>query len=168
MTYHYGMGALTIDEKVGVSKYTIKGDPVIALLAQLNRFAGEQVKAGPTCDARVFVPRPFPLVRSLSFPAANQAWLLFLRILSCAEYEARNHKRVEKVAVVDDVVSWVTSNMAEVTVTIAQLGDSLGLAPAPVGITERDERVTPKFPTTAVLLVGLALGAAYVYKRRKS
>lgn len=167
MTYHHVMGALNVSDKLGVTKYDIQGDPVIALLAQLNRFAGRSVKL-PRCESKVLVPRAFPLVRSLTFPAANQAHNIVYLMSWCVEPGTGDSKRTERLASVSDVVGWVTENIREVTVTLAQLGDSFGYAPATVGIVERDERLAPRFPTTALLLVGVAVGAAFILKRRKS
>lgn len=168
MTYHYGMGALEVSDQIGVAKYKVTGDPVIALLAQLNRFANKSVQAGPACGSRFYVPKVFPLTRMLPFAAANQAHLIIAEMATCAPIGTRDAKLVHRLAAVDNVVGWVTENINDVTIKLAQLGDSLGLAAAVAGITKVDESLTPKFPTGLFVLVGVGLGFAYILKRRQS
>lgn len=173
MTYHYGVGDLQIDEIVGSSIYQIAGNPIVALLAQLNRFAGKKIKigteSGDACKARIFVARPYRLVPTLTDEQATIANIMMHAILTCVGTNVRDFKQAKKVSDgVLNAVGWATQNAEYLTIQFAQLGDLLGLDAATVGITRRDPRVTPKFPTTAVLVVGLALGAMFVLKRRQS
>jgi len=172
MTYHNTLGAISIDEDTGASPYQITGDPVVALIAQLNRFAGKSIQLkGETCkQTRRYLSAKLPLVAALDDKAATTANLIMHDIVSCVFDVRMIDKKLQK-RVSDGLVNsipWAMSNLAEITVRIAQFGDAEGLDSATVGITKRDERVTPKFPTTAaVLVVAVALGALYVLKVRK-
>lgn len=173
MTYHGTLGAISIDEDTGASPYKITGDPVVALIAQLNRFAGKSIQLkGENCKAtRRYLGAKLPLVAVLNDKAAITANVIMYDIVSCV-FDVRMIDPKLQRRVMDglaNAIPWAISNLADITVRIAQFGDAEGLDPAVVGITKRDDRVTPKFdPTTAVLVVAVALGALYVLKVRKS
>ena len=173
MTYHGTLGAISINENTGASPYKITGDPVIALIAQLNRFAGKSIQLqSENCNTtRRYLDATLPLVTKLNDKAATTANLIVYDIVSCVPDVRMIDKKLQK-QVSDGLINsiaWAMSNLANITVRIAQFGDAMDLDSATVGITKRDERVTPKFPTTtAVLLAAVALGAILMLKARKS
>jgi hypothetical protein len=170
MTY-CSMGAIT---DIGASPYKISGDPVTALVAQLNRFVGKTVDAG--CGGITPVPSAFPLVPAISNSAAQAAALILWQRYRCAPSDVWSKTKDDWASSalfsggdpVPPAVTWsfVMNNLTEVTTTIAQFADTQGLAPADVGITQVDPKLTPKFPVgTAVIVGALAIGA-YLLSRR--
>lgn len=157
-------------ENVGASPYQVKGDPVTALIAQLNRFAGRTVNPGAKCGSRNYLPQgALPLATVLDDRAATAANLIMYDRLNCISDERLiDQNKLAKVRNgLANSISWAMANLADVTVQIAQLGDSLGLAPASVGITTVDPKLKPKFPMTTVVILGvLALGAVIVARSR--
>lgn len=172
MTYHGTIGTISINEDTGASPYKITGDPVIALIAQLNRFAGKSIQLkGENCKAiRRYLSEKLPLVAALNDKAATTAIVIVYDIVSCVTDVRMIDRRLQKRASdgLTNSIPWAMSNLADITVRIAQFGDAEGLDSATVGITKRDERVTPKFPTTTtVLLAAVALGVIFMLKARK-
>jgi hypothetical protein len=157
-------------EDAGASPYQIKGDPITALVAQLNRFAGKSVSPG-SCGAARLVSAPFPVAPVMDERAVTAAALIVWRRYSCVPVDVWS-KAKEKWAADGmfggNTRAFVMANLAEITTTIAQLGDSLGLEAATVGITARDPKMTPKFPTMTVVGLGvLAIGAVLVSRRKR-
>ena len=168
MSYHsYNIGDIA---DVGVSPYQVVGDPVIALIAQLNRFAGRTVNPGGKCGARNYLPGgALPLVSAINDKVASTANLMMYDRLNCISDSSLLDFR--KMKAVNDAltnpVPWLTANLADVTTQIAQYADSLGLPTASVGITTRDPKMSPSFPTKTVMLIGALALAAFVVSRRK-
>ncbi len=170
MTYLSAFGDLT---DVGISPYKISGDPVTALVAQVNRFAGKTVRAGGTCGARTLVPKAFPLGPVITEASATAAALIVWTRYTCVPVELRSPTKEKWIS--DGLFnpkpstwSFAMNNLHELTITIAQFGDSLGFAPATVGITQVDPKMAPKFPIRTVALLGvLALGAFMVSRRKR-
>jgi hypothetical protein len=166
MTYH-AAGAI---EDIGLAPYKIAGNPVLALLAQLNRFTGKTVKigsGGPCIGARVYVPTAFPLVPVVPPRAADAAQLIVWSRYACVDPALQSLKKVAW-TLHSDSWSWTMNNLAEITTTLAQVADGLGLEPATTGITAVDPKMKPKFPTMTVVLIGALAVAAVVVARRKS
>jgi hypothetical protein len=161
------MSYLGAIEDIGASPYKISGDPVTALVAQVNRFSKGQSMGGTCPPMKAFTP--LPLVAGLSQQGATIAWALAGRRFDCAPSELRSAAKVDWVTKgSDNPWVWAMNNLNELTITLAQYGDSLGLAPASVGITQRDPKMTPKFPmVTAVLLGALAIGAVVISRRAR-
>jgi len=168
MSYH-AAGAI---EDIGKSPYNpIAGNPVIALLAQINRFAGKTLNIGGTCGARKLVAAAHPLVPTLSQRAAEDAALIMWQRYSCVPLDLWSAKREKWAAdgfFVGNAWVFVLNNVNEITITLAQLADKLGLEPASTGITARDPKMTPKFPVmTVVMLAALSVGAVMISRRTK-
>lgn len=156
-------------EDIGASPYQVKGDPVTALIAQLNRFAGRTLSPGGKCGSRKYLSSAIPLSTVLDDRAATAANILMFDRLSCVSDERLiDQTQLAKVmAGTANPIPWAMANLSNITVQIAQLGDSLGLDPASVGITAVDPKLKPKFPMTTVIVVGvLALGALVVARSR--
>jgi hypothetical protein len=181
VTYHHAVGAI---EDTGLSPYDISGNPVTALVAQVNRFAGKTVKTAQSgniealkqgttrigCGDRVFLSSPLPLIPSIDPRGANIATLIVWTRYACSPLLMASASK-EAWALNGTASPWtfVMNNLKELTVTIAQYADSLGLEPAKVGITKVDPKMTPKFPTMTVVILGaLALAAVFVSRRRAS
>lgn len=171
MTYHrYNIGAI---EDIGVSPYQIAGDPVMALIAQLNRFAGRTIKLpdAPGCrnSSRNYLPSgPLPLSTSLNDKSAVTANLIMYDRLQCVAIGLVDMRKLQKVIdATENPMPHVQANLNDYTTNIAQFADSLGLPAAKVGITTVDPKVAPKFPVTTVLLLGgLALAAVFFVRRK--
>jgi hypothetical protein len=165
VTYH-AIGAV---EDIGLSPYKISGNPVLALLAQLNRFAGKTVSIGPTCGARRFVAKPFPLVPVVPELAAAAAQTIVFDRYSCVDPSLISKQKLAWVLEAKGGWwAWTMNNLAEITVTLAQVADGLGLEPATVGITAVDPKMKLKFPTMTVVMLGALAVAAVVVSRRMS
>lgn len=152
----------------GLNPYDpIVGDRVVALLAQINRFAGQKVDPKTSgCAARTYLPASVPLKNTLDVWNAMIAGAIVRSSLVCnAEVQLVDYGAVKRL---DDgmhnPVKWVTENMEDVIVRIAVYGDVLGLTPATVGIAKRNPNIEPPpaFPTGMVLFGLLILGAAVV------
>lgn len=160
------LGALPDVSSVGLSPYTIAGNPNNALVAQVNRFAGRRVKP-VGCSERQYVKEAFPLAAVVPQWAAHAANQIFIDSHTCLGDQRLVDKYKVQAALTaqqnDSQWLWATSNLTDVTTRIAQFADSLGLDPAPVGITQRDPNIPlppKKFPVvTTVLLTALAIGA---------
>lgn len=155
-------------EDFGVSPYKIDGDPVTALIAQINRFAGKSVSLGSACatGSKVLLQAPFRLEPVLVPKAADTAWLIASMRYSCSPLQSTDRLRWTDQGATN-TWTWALNNLTELTTVIAAYGDSLGLPAASVGITTRDPKLVPKFPYgTAALIAGLALGAGALYLRR--
>jgi hypothetical protein len=168
MTYHrYNIGAI---EDIGLTPYQVSGNPVMALIAQLNRFAGKTVDPGAKCGKRNYLPYgALPLVTTLDSKAATTANLIVYDRLNCiSDVSLLDFKAMEKVNnALTNPIPWAMANLGDITIQIAQFADSLDLPPASVGITTRDPKMTPKFPTVTVLLLGALAVAAVLVSRRK-
>jgi hypothetical protein len=188
VTYHrYNMGAIDVDTRAGAVPYLVEGNPVVALLAQLNRFVGKTVK-GPGCPAgqQPTYPydrpigssssRSFQLLPALSEDAATAAVQTAYARYACAPTELQQGAASvtqNKIKWLIDAMgsqsqwSFVMNNLDELTTTIAQFGDRLGYPAASVGITKVDPLVAPKAnPFIAVAVIGLAIGAFFMLGRK--
>ena len=168
MTYHsYNIGAI---EDIGVSPYQITGDPVVALIAQLNRFAGKTVNPGAKCGPRNYLPRgPIPTTSGVNDHVATIANLIMYDRLNCiSDTSLLDFRKMAAVnAALTTPVPWVNANIRDITVQIAQFADSLGLAAATAGITTKDPKFTPKLPLMPIAF-GIALvGGLYFVTRKK-
>lgn len=168
MSYHsYNIGDVP---QIGENPYKITGDPVIALIAQLNRFAGKTISPGGKCNSRDYLPAgALPLATTLNDRAATIANVIVYDSLDCIDDERlKDFRAMAKVREgLMSSVPWAMTNLSDITVRIAQFADSKGLSPADVGITEVDKKIAPKFPTMTVALVGGLAVAAYLVSRRK-
>jgi len=170
---------------MGLNPYVNSGDPVVSLVAQVNRFAKHTVAL--LCGPRNYLPAgALPLPSKVTLPmvgtitpltehAAAIALLILIDSMSCVEAELIDRKRLAILLNVGDrskAVEWLLKNLSDTTVRIAQFADSLGLDPAPVGITKRDPNIKPKPKTSsailAVVLLGvLAVGAVVITRRMR-
>lgn len=150
---------------------SIKGDPTIALLAQLNRFAGKLLTPGDGCTRELnFLSKPtYPLVASaLDLRAATAAVVILYHRYYCSPTGFFDKgKALWANSGLLDPIRFVNANMSTIVPTIAQFGDKLGLEPAVVGITERDPRFTPSFPIKTAALLGVFAVAAIVVTQRR-
>ena len=164
MTYRYSIGAI---EDIGAAPYKIEGNPVIALVAQLNRFAGRTVNVGPRCTRR-YVTEAFPLVPVISEQAAFIANQIMFDHYTCVDPSMVPTAKVNQImAARGGYWSWVMNNLNEITTTIAQVADGAGIQPAKVGITVVDPKMTPKLPVGMLLISAAAVGAIYFFTRGK-
>lgn len=165
------LGAVDDIGAIGVSPYQIAGNPVMALIAQLNRFAGRTVSPGGKCGTRNYLPHgAIPLSSVLDDHAATIANVMFYDTLNCVSDERlMDFKKMASVnaSLGPNVIAWAMANLSEVTTKLAQYGDMLGLSPAAVGITTVDKRLSPKFPVMTVALLGGLAVVAFVVSRRK-
>jgi len=135
----------------------------------------EALKAGTQragCTDRVFLKTPLPLIPSITPNGANTASTIVWQRYACAQIGLDSPKKeswaYNGVLTGSDSRAFVLANIAEITITLAQYADSLGLEPAKVGITEVDPRIARKFPTVTVVILGaLALAAAVMYGRSR-
>lgn len=157
----------------GMAPYSVQGDPIVALIAQVNRFAGKTIDTGRCTGsaARTMPGNKLLLVPAMTLEVAIRAAQLVQARYSCvATFDMFSASKEDWVlnAIQGDTVTWANANLHEITMTIAQFGDSLGLSPAAVGITTRDEKLVPK-PKLATLasigFVSLVLGAAIAARR---
>jgi hypothetical protein len=154
-----------IDEIGGGSQ--IVGDPVIALAAQLNRFAGKNFSLGG--GQRHYVNAAFPLASgNLTDQMATAAVLIVFdryQYAPLTTYSGSKAKWANNGLA--NAVPFVTANLAEIVTTIAEFGDSLGLEPAAVGITTKSDKFKSAFPVGTVAIVGGLIVAAILVSRRK-
>lgn len=163
------MSYLGAIEDIGKNPYTITGDPVMALIAQLNRFAGKTVNPGAKCGSRNYLPQgALPLSTMLDDKSATTANLMMYDAINCvADERLLDFNQLSKVnAGLNAPIPWAMANLADVTTRIAQFGDSLGLSPAAVGITQVDPKVAPKFPVMTVAIIGGLAVAAFMVSRK--
>ena len=164
MTYFMKAGLSGVED-LGLTPYKINGDPVTALVAQLNRFAGKTITPGGTCGPRKLVNEPFTLIPSIDNKAATAAALIVFTRYSCTPTDvasATKQKWANGGLFDGNTWAFVMNNITEITTTIAQFGDSMGLPPATVGITTKDPKMAPKFPTTTIVAIGVMAVAAVV------
>lgn len=146
----------------------VTGDPVLALIAQLNRFAGKTFTLGGGCGSRRLVSAAFPMVPgSLSDAAATAAVLILESRYSCVGLDLFDGQKAKwaRDGLIEPI-SFVTGNLPEITTTIAQFGDSLGLAPAAYGITTKSPLFQKKLKTEHIVMLGGVALAAIVLLRR--
>lgn len=168
------LGVVPNFEDTGLAPYRIQGDPVVALIAQLNRFAGSSYKVGTGCSARRYVSRVLPLMPTLTDEAATAANILLYDRYNCVSLDTWGKQKAKwALDGMNDSIPFVLANLEEITLTIAQVGDALDLAPASVGITNVDPRLKPKVNVgayvggaAAVILVGLLGYQAYTRRAR--
>jgi hypothetical protein len=128
MSYHHAIGAI---EDTGLSPYKVEGNPVIALIAQINRFVGKTVK-GPGCPsgARPTYPydaplgtkdsKPFMLQPALTEDAASAALQIATARYACAPFTLQSTGAMDKRKWLVDgsrynTWSFVMANIAEFT-----------------------------------------------------
>jgi len=165
--------------------YKLSGDPVIALIAQINRFVGVTVK-GPGCPQRIQPTRgwdqgkPFPLQPTLSQFAAEAATEIAIARFQCADQLLAATTESGMVSQFSQQAKWIAegrakygasmfvlNNLQWFTETIARFADFHGRPVAEVGITNVDkeifnkgEKASPMKAVAAVALLGLlAFGA---------
>ena len=113
---------------------------------------------------------PIPLTSKLDDHAATIANLIVYDRFNCVgDVSLLDFKKLAAVnTALGNTIPWVRANITEITTQIAQFADLLGLDAASVGITARDPKMTPKFPTMTVILLGaLAIGAVIVSRRKR-
>jgi hypothetical protein len=191
----FGLAAPALPDiaTTGLNPYDpIKGNPIVALIAQLNRFVGRKVTHGSACygiepGAKLtsgqnlsvtYLTKPFEELPSLSSHAADTAHLILYNILTCPEdarmIDTQTRDAMEKSIAQMGEQLWVLGNLASVTVKLALFADSQGLPPAPVGITKAAPgSASSKSPGAPIgwILLGLgalAAGAALLLTRRAS
>jgi len=154
-------------EEMGTS-VMVQGDPVVALIAQLNRFAGKQVTLSSGKKA-TYVKAPFALATGkITDAIATSAAMILVDRFQDAPLETYDQTSVDWAiaGLAGDTVAFVTGNLATITVAISQFGDKLGLEPAKVGITKRDPRFQPNTPWGIIALLGaLTIGAVVVARK---
>lgn len=145
----------------------IQGDPTIALLAQLNRFAGKEIAPAPGAAARHYVSAPFALdPTALNNRATTAAASILIDRYQYAPINGYDKGSASwAINGSEDPDKFVPANLETITAVIALYGDKLGLAPAVTGITTRDPRFVPTIPWVKIGLV--AIGIAVVLKLRK-
>lgn len=145
----------------------INGDPVMALIAQLNRFAGKTLSP-PGCKPRRYVNAAYAMTPTLTDAQATAAAIIVHDRYACVPVEHTSSKiKWASDGISGDSRAWALRNIHELVVTIAQFGDALGLPPAAYGITEVDKRFGKKLDLTQVLLLGGVAVAGLVLLRRK-
>ena len=170
MSYHsYNLGAI---EDMGLNPYNITGNPVMALIAQLNRFAGKSITLkGEGCNAtRKYLPGgALPLATTLSDKAAATATLIVYDAATCLSDVRFIDKRwTQNFLARTDDIGYVMANLNDITVRIAQFADSKGLNPAAVGITTVDPKLTPKMSPLVIASLGIVgVGLIFMLSRRK-
>lgn len=164
----YQLGGLGGIEELGLGPQ-IAGDPVLALIAQLNRFAGKTVAPGYGCRPRQYLAAALPMVPTLDDKTATTAVLILNDRYSCVPIDLFNKSKADWAnSGLTETTVFVTKNLAEIVITIAQYGDKVGLSPAQYGITERDPKFAPNLLTTKNIVIAggvLVLGALVM--RRK-
>lgn len=162
------MGAVDIASTGSGSQ--VQGDPVVALLAQLNRFAGKELLVGGSKAPRVYVRAAFPLATgNLTDAQATAAVMILIdRYQSAPLGTYSGSKASWAINGLANAIPFVTANLEEITTTIAEFGDSLGLSPAPVGITTKAEKFKPKFPYGTVAIVGGFFAVVAIMARRRT
>lgn len=172
MTYFPVGGDASVDKRVAAATQKIQGDPLIALLAQLNRFAGKEVKIS-TCPARKYVGAKFDLKSRLDHRAATAADMIYDARWSCAPQSldvplSTQQRDLLKHDYAYQLLLKVSANLETVARTIAQVGDLAGLPPAEVGITDVDPSLAPRgLPTSVIVSLGVAAIAALILLRSK-
>jgi hypothetical protein len=164
---------LTPIEETGLAPYKVSGDPVIALLAQLNRFAGEEVSLGSGCRAKRFVGRAFPLKASAFDEwAATAVVAILVERYACGVGGDATREYRWALSGLDNPLGFVRNNLDQVTLILAQAADAAGLDAANVGITTVDSKLKPT-PTWMLVtgigvgLLGLGALAQAIAKRRR-
>lgn len=146
----------------------VSGDPVIALVAQLNRFAGKTVAPGGGCSERRYLTAALPLASSLDDKAATTALVILYDRYYCVDSGLFSKAKAMWASNgLQNPVPFVRANLAEIVPTLAQFADSLGYPPAAVGITKRAPGFAPAFPYGTVAVVGALAVLAIVVSRRK-
>jgi hypothetical protein len=143
----------------------ISGDPVIALVAQVNRFAGKSLKLGAA--TQMPVKTTYPLASVLTDAVATAAVMLVYDRYQYAPldfYSAAKAKWAN--SGLSDSIGFVSQNLRELVVTLAEYGDSLNLPPASVGVTKR---VLPqgKLDFRLLAVAGGLMALAFVVAGRK-
>lgn len=165
MTYH-AAGSV---ENIGLSPYQVSGHPVMALIAQLNRFAGRTITLPLKCGTRRYLPYgALPITTELDDRGASTANIIMYDRLQCVTIGLGDPRKLNQVIeATTNPKPHVMANLSDYTTQIAQFADGLGLPAATVGITTRDPKMATKFPTMTVLLLGGLAVAAVVVSRRK-
>lgn len=134
------------------------GDPVADLIAQVNRF-GTAAPVGAQ-----FVQQPFPLATVISPGLAVVAITIYQRRAADAFSQFHDAGSAAAIAAANlgfaDPVQFVSSNLADVTRTIAGYGDSLGL-PGSDGLSTLVGGVDMQ---TVLILAGLGFAAWWLVK----
>jgi hypothetical protein len=177
------LGSIENVENIGLSPYQIAGNPALALIAQLNRFAKRTITLPPITDScrtkgtrnylRMVADsnQPLPMVPVIDPTVANLAHLIMYDRLTCVAPGLGDPRKLKQVVDAEGdgkIIIWAMSNTKDITTQIAQFADKLGLDPAKVGITAVDPKMKSKFPTMTVVLIGALAVAAVVVARRKS
>jgi len=159
----YSLGDIATTASSSGFQSDIEGDPVVALIAQLNRFAGKSFTPGGTPVRS----GGFPLNAGLSDAVTTAATIL---VYNRYEYVPHEFYTVSKAAWANaglsDTIKFVSENLREIVVTIAEYGDKVGLPPAKVGITKR---VLPsaKLDFRLLAVAGGLMALAFVVAGRK-
>lgn len=142
----------------------IKGDPIVALVAQLNRFRA--------LDHQPALPLNTELTPTIAREALTRARQRFESALKATGDTRINSEitRIDRAMSGDphmpDVVTAVKNDIVSIVQTLALYGDSLGLEPATIGIVSEEGSSTP-------VIIGIAVGAVallglLVFQLRKS
>ena len=115
----------------------VKGDPIAALIAQLNRFRERDKNS----VAGIFRKTPLPLMTPLTQPIAAEALALLVERLYVAEGAIEDtgtrseRNRLISYQASGTELAFVQANLAKTIQTLALYGDKQGLPPASYGIT---------------------------------
>lgn len=149
--------------KMGVAP-KLSGDPVAALVAQLNRFRKR--------DRRPALPITVILTPGIAYAALYTVRERYAAALATTGDTRINSEitRIDRAMSGDphlpDVVTAVKNDIVSIVQTLALYGDSLGLEPATIGIVSEEGSSTP-------VIIGVAVGAVallglLVFRLRKS
>lgn len=158
-----------IDTNAGAGP-VIQGDPVVALLAQLNRFAGKTLSPPGGAAPRKYVSAEFTLgATAFDTRAASSAVAILIDRYQYAPLTGYDKSKVIwATSGLDDPKTFVLANLDIIVPQIALYGDSLNLPAAPVGITTRDPKFTPSVTPAQVVIGALAIGIGWnLLKKRK-
>lgn len=148
------------------SGVAVQGDPVVALAAQVNRINGKAQ----------FAPAPGQLSVDLALAA-----LVIMQTITIAaavsDPLAVDQLNAITAAFKSNPVGYVAPRITQITQAIAIYGDTLGIPPAKIGITQKDPRFSIKWDgwmwvgalaAGATALLGAVVGARRLALRARS
>lgn len=112
----------------------IQGDPMVALVAQLNRFRTRQKLTQPLPELPLVAG---PITNEIAIEAIT---LLQARALSAIEDPLAAASANELTIALRQPIQYVAPRVSSIAQMLALFGDSLGLPPAKAGITRADPR----------------------------
>lgn len=161
----YRLGDVDISE-LGTGSQ-VSGDPILALIAQVNRFAGKTIDPGFGCKVRKYLSSPLAMVPMIDDKTATTALMILYDRYNCVPVELVGPKAKWVTDGLGNAIPFVQSNLNEITTTLAQFGDKNGLPVAAYGITTKAPMFTPSLSIPLVVGGGVLLLAVLVASRRK-